>query len=124
MDLTLRTIKQCARLEDLQHRANCPPTGALTGVAIEDSEQEKIERTGTQRIVFPVLINLNRRPAVLLGIVEELDPGMQRESDEPGRVRCPFAATNPRRLAQHVLDHLSLLIFDQDRTPPIPRWEI
>jgi hypothetical protein len=59
MDLALRAIKQCSRLEDLQHCTNCPSAGALAGVAIEEPEQEKIEGAGTQRIVLPVLINLN-----------------------------------------------------------------
>ena len=104
MDLAFRAIKQRPRLEDLQHRTDGPSTGALAGVAIEDPEQEEIERAGTQRIVLPVLINLNRGPAVLLRIVKELDPGVKRKGDQPGSVRFPPAAINPRRLAQHVLD--------------------
>src|ERR1039457_7106105 len=108
MDLAFRTIKQRPRFEDLQDCTSCPATGALTGVAIEDPEQEKIESAGAQQIVLPVLINLDGGPAVLLRIVEEFDPGTQSESDESGSVRFPAAAISPRRLAQHILDHVRL----------------
>src|ERR1022692_788047 len=101
MDLAFRPIEECARLEDLEHRTNCSSTGALAGLAIEDPEQKKIEGSGAQRIVLPVVVDFNRAPAVLLRIVEELDPGMHGESDESGRVGLPSTAVIPRRFAQH-----------------------
>src|ERR1022692_2999492 len=124
MDLAFRAIKQRPRLEYLQHRTNCSSTGALAGVAIEDPEQEKIEGSGTQRIVLPVVVDFNRGPAVLLRIVEELDPGMHSESDKSGRVGLPSTAVIPRPLAQHVFNHVGLLILGEDRAPAFPLGRI
>ena len=56
----------------------CAPGQA--GLPVIGPQQEELERTGADRVILEVAIDANGSPAVLIGIVKELDSSLEHES--------------------------------------------
>src|SRR5579864_7477639 len=82
VDRTLLSVKQRSRLEQLRRGADRLSPRALAGTEVINSQQKKLEGARTDRIVLPVSINANGSPALLVGIMKQLQPRVQSQPDQ------------------------------------------
>src|SRR6266404_4697783 len=82
VDRTLFSVKQRLRLEQLRRGADRLSARALAGIEVIESQQKKLEGARTDRIVLPVSVNANRGPALLVGIMKQLQPRVQSQPDQ------------------------------------------
>jgi hypothetical protein len=72
-------------------------------------------------MIFPVTIDANRGPSVLVGIVKELDSSLEYKPDEYVSGGPTIAAIDGQRLAEHMFDQVQFPEFLKYPPPALPR---
>src|SRR5260370_11436368 len=73
IDERFRAVKQGFRFQQVQRGADGWRAGALAGLQVIGPQQEQLERAGANGTIFPMAIDANGSPAVLVRIVKEFD---------------------------------------------------
>ena len=82
VDRTLLSVKQRSRFEQLCRGAYCLSPWALARIEVIEPQQKELEGARTDRLVLPVHVNANGGPALLVGIMKQLQPSLQSQSDQ------------------------------------------